>query len=488
MQNLKRSGISIDVSGLRVSYDGNVVLDGLDWHAERGEGWKICGKSGTGKTSLLKAVAGKIKFGGKVELKFYDDTEMPSEAYYVDNWYRFESLDGDKNFYYQQRYNKQEENETLTVYAELMRFGRERGLDYRRAEPLLEKFGFMDCRHRQLLELSSGEHKKLQLVCALWLRPQILLLDEPYVGLDKLSRKNLNELLDALIGEGATVAMVTNDPESPERVRRYAKIEGGKLVEVDRNCSEDSVEPIVLKPVPYFLQKSPKIDSPDMLTLKNVTVRYGQKTVLHDISWSVKAGQKWLLQGRNGSGKSTLLSLLDGDHPQAYSSDISLFGRKRGSGESIWDIKEKIGIISPELHWYFDPNATVWNSVASGLKDTIGWFLDVSYDEQKQIESLLDFFGLLDVSNRLLSKLPLGKQRLALLARVIVKNPQLMILDEPCQGLDTAQTRLFNDILDAISPFGKTLIYVGHYETQLPKCLDHKLELDQGRVIYNGSI
>ena len=190
---------------MRVSYDGNVVLDGLDWRAERGEGWKICGKSGTGKTSLLKAVAGKIKFGGKVELKFYDDTEMPSEAYYVDNWYRFESLDGDKNFYYQQRYNKQEENETLTVYAELMRFGRERGLDYRRAEPLLEKFGFMDCRHRQLLELSSGEHKKLQLVCALWLRPQILLLDEPLTSLDVVVAEEMKQLLRSLKQDRITI-------------------------------------------------------------------------------------------------------------------------------------------------------------------------------------------------------------------------------------------------------------------------------------------
>ncbi len=472
---------SISVSNLCVGFDSNNVLNGLDWRACGGGGWKIYGESGSGKTSFLKAIAGKIPAKGEVSVSFAQTKSPAPEVYYVDNWYKFENLDGDRNFYYQQRYNKQEENETLTVYAELERFGKKRGLDYSAVEPILEKFGFQNCRHTQLIELSSGEHKKLQLVCALWLKPQILLLDEPYVGLDKLSRQNLNELLDAEIADGALVVMVTNDTQVPSRISNFVRIENGKLVSTDRNESLVSGT-IRLKPVPYFLQKSPKIDSPEILSLKNVTVRYGDKVVLRDISWTVKAGEKWLLQGHNGSGKSTLLSLIDGDHPQAYSSNITLFGRPRGSGESIWDIKKKIGIISPELHWYFDPNATVWNSVASGIKDTIGWFLEVSYEEQKQIESVLDFFGLLDVRDRLLSSLPLGKQRLALLARVVVKNPQLMILDEPCQGLDSAQTRLFNDILDALSPYGKTIIYVGHYETQLPKCLEYKLELSHGCV------
>ena len=138
------------------------------------------------------------------------------------------------------------------------------------------------------------------------------------------------------------------------------------------------------------------------------------------------------------------------------------------------------------MHWYFDRNSTVYNCVASGLKDTIGWFLDVSFEEQKQIECVLKFFGLWNERDKLLDILPLGKQRLAMLARTVVKNPQLLILDEPCQGLDALQTRFFNDILDALSVYGKTIIYVGHYETQLPKCLDHKLELDKGRVVYNG--
>ena len=174
---------------------------------------------------------------------------------------------------------------------------------------------------------------------------------------------------------------------------------------------------------------------------------------------------------------------MNGDHPQAYASDIWLSGNKRGSGDSIWDIKEKVGIISPEMHWYFDNNATVWHTVASGFYDSIGWFIDVKYEEKKQMEQLLDFFDLLPHKNQLLHTLPLGKQRLALLARTIIKNPPLLILDEPCQGLDVAQTTHFNAVVDELCAHGNTLIYVGHYESQLPSCIEHKLILEKGEVI-----
>ena len=145
-----------------------------------------------------------------------------------------------------------------------------------------------------------------------------------------------------------------------------------------------------------------------------------------------------------------------------------------------------MGIISPEMHWYFDTNATVWNSVASGLLDTMGWYLDVSFSDGKKIDETLEFFDLSADRDTPLSSLPLGKQRMALLARTVVKNPQLLLLDAPCQGLDNAQTQRFNSALDDLAEYGKTIIYVGHYETRLPKCLTHKLELDKGKVLSVG--
>ena len=307
-------------------------------------------------------------------------------------------------------------------------------------------------------------------------------MDDPYTGLDAASRKTLNDIVDEECAAGTTVVIATNDTELPKSINRFAKISGGKIVETDGVAVDSPEVSVSKKTVPYFLQQSPEIPSETFIEANNVCVRYGEKIILDNVSWTVRAGEKWLLQGRNGSGKSTLLSLVCGDNPQAYGNDIRLFGKPRGSGESIWDIKKKMGIISPEMHWYFDPNATVWNSVASGLLDTMGWFLDVSFSDSQKIEQTLEFFDLTAEKNILLNELPLGKQRMALLARTVVKNPPLLILDEPCQGLDSAQTNRFNAVLDELSQYGKTIIYVGHYETRLPKCLTRKLELEKGRV------
>lgn len=478
----------VHIANLTLQYAGQSILSALDWRVQRGEHWVIGGKSGSGKSSLAKAMLGQEQYTGNIQLSFNPNSPLPPLAHYVSSWYRFTNLEGDRNFYYQQRYNKHQGNDTLTVYADLMHFGQKRGLQIQDAEPILEALGFENCRNTQLIELSSGEHKKLQLVQALWLKPQLLVIDEPYTGLDKNSRTQLNAILNQIANHGTTLILITNDNNIPSIMNRFAEIVDGRIREVDSLADFTKDQLRVQKTLPYFLQQPPTVDADTMLELKDVTVRYGEKVVLNKVNWTVKKGEKWLLQGHNGSGKSTLLSLLNGDHPQAYASDIWLFGNKRGSGESIWDIKEKIGIISPELHWYFDTNATVWHAVASGFYDSIGWFLDVKYEEKKQLEQLLAFFDLLPDKDKLLHTLPLGKQRLALLARTIIKNPQLLILDEPCQGLDSAQTAHFNAVVDDLSAHGKTLIYVGHYETQLPNCLSHRLVLEKGEVILTESL
>ena len=479
----------VSMQNICLAYEGVGVFENLDFEIKRGQNYVIGGKSGSGKSSFGKLICGKIKpDSGSIKTEFNTRNKLPATAYYMDNWYKFSSLDGDRNFYYQQRYDKQEDDTTLTVYAELMRFGEKHGLDFENAHPLLEKFGFLHCKETQLIELSSGEHKKLQLTMALWYKPQLLVLDEPYTGLDKNSRQVLNDVLDAYSKEGLTYILITADGQLPKSAANFGKLENKKFVKVATSQELNCAEVRIKEEVPYFLQLPPKCDCTNFINIKNVSVRYGEKTVLSGVNWQVNKGEKWLLQGSNGSGKSTLLSLLDGDHPQAYANDITLFEKPRGSGESIWDIKKKIGIISPELHWYFEKNSTVYNSVASGFHDSIGWFLDVSYDEQKKIELLLKFFGIYEYKDRYMYTLPLGKQRLALLARTMVKNPPLLILDEPCQGLDNNQTQLFNDALDDLGVYGKTIIYVGHYETQLPKCIDHKLVLEKGKTVYCGKV
>lgn len=478
----------VHISALNVRYDSKVVLSDLAWTIAKGDQILLGGKSGSGKTTLAKTVAGLLQADGEILTNYDRDSHLAARTVYIPNWYQFSNLEGDRNFYYQQRYNHHQGQDTLTVQAELEAFAKEEGLDIRDIARPIETLGFGAQLQAQLIELSSGEHKKLQLLKGLWAKPQLLLIDEPYTGLDRQSRAALNQWLDELMAEGMQVVLISNDEQLPIGINRFAQIVDGRIdwVENPSKLSKDTLRE--RKPLPSFLSVIPDTPYDTMVRLTDVTVRYGEKAVLKNVSWEVKVGEKWLLQGPNGSGKSTLLSLVNGDHPQAYGHDIVLFGKQRGSGESIWDIKEQIGMISPEMHWYFDRNATVWHTIASGFYDSIGWFIDVRFQEQKQIEALLEFFDLTDHKNELLHTLPLGKQRLALLARTIIKNPPLLVLDEPCQGLDKQQTQYFNDVVDELAQYGKTLIYVGHYESQLPSCIEHRIVLEKGEVMTNVEI
>ncbi|MBD3750579.1 MAG: ATP-binding cassette domain-containing protein [Sphingobacteriales bacterium] len=481
--NSPSGDFGLSISDLNFKYQQKQVLKGLNWAIRSGEQWVLTGASGSGKSTLAKIIAGSTKgFDGHIELNFKAHTPAKATALYVESWYQFKNLEGVANFYYQQRYTSLQAKDTLTVNAELGAFGRLHNLSVLALDELLSQLGFSELKDSQLIELSSGEHKKLQLVKALWLKPQLLIIDQPYTGLDAASRKNLNQLLDEVTQAGVHLILITNDDELPTCINKIAKLHDGVMEELSSFESSSALPKHYQKTIPSFLQQPPSYTSDLIARMENVSVSYGDKEVLKNINWEVRAGEKWLLKGPNGSGKSTLLSLINGDHPQSYANTLYLFGQKRGSGESIWDIKEHIGLISPEFHWYFDANATVWESIASGLYDSVGLFKQLPYSKSIQVDELVAYFDLSDDKNEFLHTLPLGKQRLVLLARTIIKNPELLILDEPCQGLDQQQTNYFNALVDELCGNGMTLIYVGHQESALPNCLEQKIELENGSV------
>ena len=227
-------------------------------------------------------------------------------------------------------------------------------------------------------------------------------------------------------------------------------------------------------------QKSCPSVSPEVIRFNNVSIRYGERTILKDLDWTVRQGEHWSLSGQNGSGKSTLLSLVCADNPQGYACDISLFGHKRGSGESIWDIKRHIGYVSPEMHRSYKQNIPAIQIVASGLKDTVGLYVRPTEAEKEQCRKWLSTFGIGDLADRKFMEMSSGQQRLVLLARAFVKEPDLLILDEPLHGLDDENRILVKNLVDDYckNPL-VTLIYVTHYQAELPKCIDHSLFLER---------
>jgi molybdate transport system ATP-binding protein len=474
------------VEQLSVRRDGRLILDNIHLHIPAGAQLAIVGHTGSGKTTLIQALAGAIFYLGQVH--FYGHGDHQPRIQVVGRQHRFTNLSNINSFYYQQRFNSFDAEDARTVIEELQLTGATS--DHIHAA--LQRVGMAHLAGTRLIQLSNGEHKRFQLAEALLMEADWLLLDCPYTGLDKTARTMLGEILDALASAGTDYLLVTGPDDIPSGITHVAMLENGRLREpitreefMGLNAQRVGKSRIALSPEQLAGIPSAFPEEPFNIAVKmvHVTIRYDTRTILDDITWEVRKGECWHLAGPNGSGKSTLLSLVNGDNPQAFSQEIWLFDRKKGSGESIWDIKRKIGYVSPELHHYFEGGTIAFNLVASGLFDTMGLFRQLNGFHEGLVRQWMELLRIDHLSQQYFHRLSDGEQRLVLLARALVKNPPILILDEPCQGLDESETRAFISLVDTIcTSLGKTLIYVSHYDADLPACISKRIALNQGKV------
>jgi len=470
--------MSIIVNNISVQLQQQQLLHDISFTLPPGSHLAITGPSGSGKTLLAKAIAGKLFHHGEIAYGI----QQPA-IILVEQHYHFKNLSNTSDFYYQQRYNSFDSTDALTVMDELKAVN----ADEATVETLLVQLQLKHRAQSPLLQLSSGEHKRFQLIKALLQPADILIIDSPFIGLDVNSRAVLHKLINEKAAQGTTIIVIADAQQLPECITHITFLQAGKLLLCEEKETFLANHLHLLKgiedtpsEIPFALAED---DFEVAVKMDNVRVAYQQKTIIEHVNWQVNRGDKWLLRGENGAGKSTLLSLVTGDHPQAYANKIVLFDRKRGSGESIWDIKKKIGYVSPELHWYFDTNITVYNTIASGFFDTIGLYKKLTDTQHLLVQQWLDFLRLSShVQHKPLATISTSQQRLTLLARALVKNPPLLILDEPCQGLDEEQTRRFVNLVDILcNNLNKTLIYVSHYKHEIPTCITNIIELRKGQ-------
>ena len=394
----------------------------------------------------------------------------------------------DRSYYLQQRWNQHDiDEETPTVDQALERSFLLSGSDTPERRQLQQQLfslmGMEPLLDKVVIALSSGELRKMQLVKTLMANPKTLILDNPFIGLDSEARAMLSEQLQQLRQQGMTLYLLVSRPnEIPEYADEKLECEGAG---VRGSASNEAVGtrndfPGVL-PIEVFSHLRtfvPPYPRNEIVELRDVTIRYGNRTILDRLSWTICQGEHWALQGRNGSGKSTLLSLICADNPQGYACDITLFGHQRGSGESIWDIKRRIGYVSPELHRSYQRNLPALSIVASGLKDTVGLYVRATDEEKQQCMKWMQRFDIEHLAQRSFTQLSSGEQRLILVCRAFVKSPDLLILDEPMHGLDMPRQQLVKDIINEYcSDPQKTLIMVTHYDEELPSCINRHLTL-----------
>ena len=460
------------------------LAEPINFYLDEGENIAIIGRNGAGKSMLVDMITGRhpvypdmVKYGFD---KPYDNLKHITfrDTYGGDN---------DRAYFLQQRWNQTEiDEDTPTVGSKLEEAFMLAGEDTpeRRAfqKSLYQLFHLDDLLDKYIILLSSGELRKYKLAANLFTNPKVLIIENPFIGLDAETRDQVKELLKTLTDEkGIQIILVLSKmDEVPEFITRVIKLDKLRIVSEIKVKTDFQIEHC-----PHAIQVKEEEESPlppipqQIIWFNNVTIRYGERTILKNLNWMVLKGEHWALSGQNGSGKSTLLSLVCADNPQGYACDISLFGHKRGSGESIWEIKKHIGYISPEMHRSYKQNIPALQIVASGLKDTIGLYFKPTQEEKDQCIEWMNVFGIGHLADRKFLEMSSGEQRLVLLARAFVKNPDLLILDEPLHGLDLCNRNLVKAIVDRymLDNPDCTLIYVTHYENELPKCIDNSLYL-----------
>lgn len=474
----------------------------------------IVGPNASGKSRLVDIIIGRYPLlMNEVHYDF-----KPSPLKMVSENIKYISFrdsygDNDSTYYYQQRWNQHDIDENTPTVGQILEetfqqvdhnnyynlTEEEKATAHTRRLALKEKlykmFHLETLLDKYIILLSSGELRKFQLTKTLLSDPRILIMDNPFIGLDASTRDQLSELLRVLTSETnlQVILVLSKTNDIPDFITHIIPVDdltvGQKQTRSEYLASKahaivttESDDDKRIEALLHYPQKTdlPELCSEDGCILKfhKVSIRYGNRTILKDLDWTVKRGEKWALSGENGAGKSTLLSLVCADNPQSYACDIELFGNQRGSGESIWEIKKHIGYVSPEMHRAYLKDLPAIDIIASGLNDSVGLYVHPKPEQRLTCEWWMNLFGIGNIKDRTFLKLSSGEQRLCLLARAFVKDPELLILDEPLHGLDDKNREMVRKIINQFCQRDdKTLIMVTHYKEELPSAITKHLFL-----------
>lgn len=444
-----------------------------------GEAVALFGPNGGGKTLLAGMLCGALPLSaGRLEYGFRPAAgrRLSDEVAYVS--FR-DAYAGNVPAYYQQRWNRWDGSDCPTVGEVL---GTSAGGPLAGSmEPLLGK---------RIIELSTGELRRFRMARVVAGRPRLLFVDNPFIGLDAGARSQFAALLAELARTTTVVLLLCRRSEVPSfvthvvavgRRRVGAKLPRDAWERTDgKPAAAEALSPAERDSLAALSAGGEALTCDEVVSCRDVRISYDGRPVLRLDAWDVRRGECWALTGDNGSGKSTLLSLVCADNPMAYACRIRLFGAARGRGESIWDIKRRIGYVSPELFAVCNRPLPAADVVAGGLRDTLGLSRRTAAGERDRSLAWMRLFGAGALADVPYTRLSSGEQRLVLLVRAFVKSPPLLVLDEPFHGLDDAGLLRARALLDAYVRMGhRTLIMVSHYENELPPCVDRRLHLEK---------
>ena len=479
------------------------VFEDTSWQIKSDEQWAVIGPNGAGKSTLVKALAGDLPMvRGRAVYHFLEELGLTDSV--PDGQVARVAFDTEREFYSAKAgfdsFSSEQDGVVTVAETILWDSSTEEQTEEDKLREIAQKLGMDHLLGRASHVLSNGEAKKVLMARALLRSPSLLILDEPFEGLDEQAKVELKDLIDSLMTGPMRVILVTHrfGEISPE-VSHVLCVKNCRVMM--QGSTEKVLQPEKISQIfgngglreegQGFYFKAQKEMQPsvsqELVTMKNTTVRYGKQVVLDHIDWTVRRGENWAVLGPNGAGKSKLLELITGGNVQGYANDIHLFGRRKGSGETLWEIKEKLSMVSAEFQMRYQKRIPAYDVICSGFFDSVGLYQNCTEEQHRAVREWIGLLGMEDLARKRFDHLSHGQQRLILLARAMLKSPLLMILDEPCDGLDYANRRNVLEFIEFIgSQTATDLIYVTHHEDEIPACITHALVLDRGKVVAVG--
>ena len=476
MNNKEFKGIVFSHACIR--FNESFALEDISWTLEPGQVWAIMGASGSGKSALAAALtgAGELNSGSLEGIVVNAGVvSLEAQAALIER----ERLRDDSDI-------TDKINQGTPVSDMLDEVSKDHGLLARliallRLDSLLER-GFR--------KLSSGETRKVIFTRALTSKTDMLIVDGPFEGLDAQTVPLVSDILREAADKTPLLLVINRFDELPDFVSHIVLMEKGHLkttAETSDSAAMDLISKLlhlktssIKTPEAIPADSSPTLN-PDkpLVNIRDACVRYTDNLVFEHLNWRIQAGQHWQLTGPNGSGKTSLLNLITGDHPQCYNNDIYVFGYQRGSGESIWDIKQHIGYVSSALHWDYRVSISCKNVIISGFYDSIGLYTKATDLQLETVGKWLHLLGFRDRAGQAFNQQSYGDQRLLLIARAMVKHPNLLVLDEPCFGLDDMSRQLVLALIEKICAGSETtVVYVNHHAEDRIEGINNYLALD----------
>lgn len=478
----RRGQLLLEMRDVHVDYYGARLLRGIDWELRQGENWAILGPNGAGKTSLLRLAAGELwphfdNGGRRVYHLDGESTESPIDARRHISFLCAEHQEK----YHRHRWDMPARDVVLTGLTRTVWFQGRPGPGQRdTVDAIIAEHGLEEIADQPFLTLSTGQARRVLLARALAGRPRILLLDEYLNGLDAPSRAAISRIIHEAAAAGATLVMTSHRPEEFSAVlTHYARMEEGRFAETGRwKGAPGKTRPV--RAVKPGRRPTPNGAGTPLVEVEDCNVVIAGTRILRGVSWRLRAGENWAVVGANGSGKSTFLDLVSGARPPYLGGHVRWEGREEGVTAA--ERHRLMGIVSPAVQAVYHADVPAEEVVLSGFHGSTGIHGTLDASKRERAWELMGEFGLEGLAGKPFGSLSYGERRRLLLARALVHRPRILLLDEPCDGLDAAARAAFLSAMEGAAAEGVAVVYTTHHPSEMLPRTNRIARIGEGRL------